>query len=90
MPSATLSIRMDTAAKERLQALASSTGRSSSHLAAEAIDTYLKTQEWQIKAIRQGLESLNADGSITHQDMRAWVESWGTDSEKSPPQPRHR
>ena len=40
MTSSTLSIRVDSAQKKRLEALAKSTGRSRSYLAADAISAY--------------------------------------------------
>ena len=50
MTSSTFTIRVDEAAKARLEALALSTGRSRSFLAAEAISEYLAVNEWQIAA----------------------------------------
>jgi len=90
MASSTLSIRVDETAKKRLQALAASTGRSSSYLAAEAIDNYLQLQEWQIAAIQDGIDSIEKHGTVPHREVMAWVESWGTESELPKPQPRRR
>jgi RHH-type transcriptional regulator, rel operon repressor / antitoxin RelB len=90
MSSTTLSIRVDETAKARLQALAESTGRSSSFLAAEALDTYLDLQEWQVAAIKKGIESLDKHGGVPHAEVKAWVESWGTDKELPRPKARHR
>src|ERR1700732_3211310 len=47
MRSATFTVRVDAAAKKRLERLAKSTGRSRSFLAAEAINEYLDVNEWQ-------------------------------------------
>jgi len=90
MASATLSIRVDKSAKERLQALAQSTGRSSSYLAAEAIDNYLQLQEWQIAAVQEGIDSIEKRGTVPHGEVTAWIESWGTDNELPRPKPRRR
>ena len=56
MPSATFTIRVDEADKERLEALARSTGRSRSVLTAEAIAEYLAVNEWQIARIKAAME----------------------------------
>jgi RHH-type transcriptional regulator, rel operon repressor / antitoxin RelB len=73
MSSNTLSIRVDDAAKERLAALAKSTGRTSSFLAAEAINAYLDINEWQVQGIRHAMASLDAGSSVAHGDVKAWA-----------------
>ena len=85
MPSATFTIRVDEADKERLEALARSTGRSRSFLAAEAITEYLAVNEWQIARIKAAMEDLDRGEFIEHDAVRKWVESWGTDNELEPP-----
>jgi RHH-type transcriptional regulator, rel operon repressor / antitoxin RelB len=86
MASTTLSIRVDETAKARLQALSEATGRSSSYLAAEAVEQYLKTQEWQVAAIKKGLEDAEAGRVVAHEDVMAWINSWDTDHELPMPQ----
>jgi RHH-type transcriptional regulator, rel operon repressor / antitoxin RelB len=88
MASTTLSIRVDETAKVRLQALAESTGRSSSFLAAEALETYLDLQEWQVAAIKKGLADAKAGHVVPNEDVMAWINSWDTDQEL--PMPRSR
>ena len=85
MPSATFTIRVDQADKQRLEALARSTGRSRSFLAAEAIAEYLAVNEWQIGRIRSAMASLDRGEGVEHAAVRKWVESWGSDSELEPP-----
>jgi RHH-type rel operon transcriptional repressor/antitoxin RelB len=85
MPSATFTIRVDEADKERLEALARSTGRSRSFLAAEAIAEYLAVNEWQVARIKAAMEDLDRGEFIEHDAVRKWVESWGTDNELEPP-----
>jgi RHH-type rel operon transcriptional repressor/antitoxin RelB len=60
MRSATFTVRVDAAAKKRLEKLAKSTGRSRSFLAAEAINDYLDVNEWQVAGIKQAIASLAA------------------------------
>jgi RHH-type transcriptional regulator, rel operon repressor / antitoxin RelB len=48
--------RIDAALKAKLEALARSTKRSKSYLAAEAIAAYIELHEWQIGEIEAGIE----------------------------------
>jgi predicted transcriptional regulator len=88
MPSATLTIRVDESDKQRLEALARSTGRSRSLLAAEAIAEYLAVNEWQIEAIRTAMAEAERGETVPHEAVREWVASWGTDQELEPPRPK--
>ncbi len=85
MTSTTLTIRVDESDKARLDALARSTGRSRSFLAAEAIAEYLSVNEWQIEAIRTAIAETERGETISHEAVRQWVASWDTDQELEPP-----
>ena len=85
MPSTTFTLRLDAAAKARLEQLAKSTGRSRSFLAAEAINEYLDVNEWQVAGIRQAIASLDEDQGVTHDAVLDWVESWDGDRERPVP-----
>ena len=58
--STTISVRLDTAVKARLDQLADATHRSKSFLAAEAIRTFVDLNEWQISEIRAALTEADA------------------------------
>ena len=88
MPSATFTVRVDEADKERLEALARSTGRSRSFLAAEAIAEYLEVNEWQVAATRAAMDSLDRGERVAHEDVRDWVASWGGARPFDLPRPR--
>jgi RHH-type rel operon transcriptional repressor/antitoxin RelB len=81
----TLTMRVRNALKQRLEKLSRSTGRSRSYLAAEAISTYLDTNEWQVARTKQAIHSLDAGKGIPHERVREWVASWGAKKER--PQP---
>jgi len=85
MTSATFTIRLDEIDKARLEALACSTGRSRSFLAAEAISEYLAVNEWQISATRVAMDSLDRGERVAHEAVREWIDSWGTVSEAEQP-----
>jgi RHH-type transcriptional regulator, rel operon repressor / antitoxin RelB len=76
MASSTFTVRMDTSQINRLEALAESTGRSRSFIAADAINAYLDVNEWQVAGIKQAIASMDANGGIDHADVKGWVETW--------------
>jgi RHH-type transcriptional regulator, rel operon repressor / antitoxin RelB len=85
MRSATFTVRIDTTVKKRLERLAKSTGRSRSFLAAEAINEYLETNEWQVSGIKRAIASLDRGEGIPHDLVKDWVASWGSANEKPVP-----
>jgi predicted transcriptional regulator len=85
MSTDTFSVRVNRSTKNRLEKLAKSTGRSRSFLAAEAIDAYLDTNEWQISGISAALSSLDRGKGIPHQRVKQWVGSWETTKERPIP-----
>jgi RHH-type transcriptional regulator, rel operon repressor / antitoxin RelB len=89
MTSSTLTVRVDNTQKKRLEALAKSTGRSRSFLAADAIGAYLDVNEWQVAGIRQAIASIDSNGGVDHADVKKWVASWGN-AKAVPKAPRTR
>lgn len=81
MASTTFTVRVDAAVKKRLEKLAKSTGRSRSFIAAEAIDTYLDINEWQVAGIKHAIASIDRGEGIPHQQVKEWIASWGSDHE---------
>ena len=57
---AVVTVRVDAGLKSKLEALARSTKRSKSFLAAEAIAAYVELNEWQISEIEAGIAELEA------------------------------
>lgn len=85
----TMTVRLDVATKERLEALARSTKRSASLLAAEAIEAFVDVDEWQVEGIEQAVAEADAGGAaVPHGEMVAWLASWGSEDEIEPPEPR--
>ncbi len=85
MPSTTFTVRVDAAVKKRLEKLAKSTGRTRSFLAAEALAEYLDVNEWQVAGIRKAMDSLERGDGVPHDQMKAWVDSWGGKTERAAP-----
>jgi RHH-type transcriptional regulator, rel operon repressor / antitoxin RelB len=85
MSSTTFTVRVDAAAKKRLEKLAKSTGRSRSFLAAEAIKEYLDVNEWQVAGIKRAIASVDRGEGVPHARVKDWVTSWGSRRERPIP-----
>ncbi len=81
----TFTIRVSEDVKRRLEKLAKATSRTRSSLAADAVATYVVEQEWQLAEIEEGIKDSEAGRVIPHQDVKRWLNSWGTDNEEAPP-----
>jgi RHH-type transcriptional regulator, rel operon repressor / antitoxin RelB len=80
-----LSVRLDSATKKQLEALAKRARRSKSFLAAEAIAAFVDAERWQLDEIQAGLRELDAGRGIAHRDVANWMRSWGRTRERKAP-----
>jgi predicted transcriptional regulator len=83
--SSTLSIRLKPEIKKRLAKLAQASGRSSNFLISDAVESYVADQERMLAEIGQAERQLASGHFIKHDDMKAWLLSWGTKHELPPP-----
>ena len=83
--STTLSVRIDSDTKKRLEALARRARRSKSFLAAEAITAFVEAESWQLDQIQAGIEELDAGHGVAHKDVANWLRSWGRPRERKAP-----
>src|ERR1700746_1942621 len=83
--SATLSIRLKAETKRRLAKLARVSGRSRNFLISDAVEYYVADKERMLAEIRQADREVKSGHYIRHEDMKAWLLSWGTDRELPPP-----
>jgi RHH-type rel operon transcriptional repressor/antitoxin RelB len=81
----TLSIRIDSETKTRLDALAKLSKRSKSFLAAEAIAAYVESEAWQIGEIQAGIADLDSGEMVSHEKVSKWLKSWGRPGETKAP-----
>jgi RHH-type rel operon transcriptional repressor/antitoxin RelB len=56
----TISFRLETDKKEKLDAIAVALDRDRSYLLNEAIDAYLEVHQWQIRHIQKGIRQADA------------------------------
>jgi RHH-type transcriptional regulator, rel operon repressor / antitoxin RelB len=83
----TVTIRLPAEIKGKLAALATSTNRSKSWLAAQAIAAYVEDQSWQIQQIEAAVTLADSDQAtwIPATEVDEWLTSWGADQECSTP-----
>jgi RHH-type rel operon transcriptional repressor/antitoxin RelB len=81
----TLSIRIDSDTKKRLDALSKRSRRSKSFLAAEAIAAYVESEEWQVREIQTGIAELDSGQEVSHEKVSKWLKSWGKPGETKAP-----
>ena len=81
----TLTVRVPKTLKARLAKLAVATERSSSWLAAYALESYVSDQEWQVAAIRSGKRDVKAGRIVSHDKVARWLRSWGSKRELPAP-----
>lgn len=72
-----LNVRLPVSTHSRLSKLTSSTGRSKTFLAVEALDAYLEQQAWQIAEIKAGLAEADRGEFATEDEVRAVFAKYG-------------
>ena len=80
-----ITTRINTALKAKLEALARSTKRSKSFLAAEAIAAYLELNEWQIGELQRGWQNSMRAQVCPKKRVRSGIAGYCSQSEISPP-----
>lgn len=83
------SIRIADEVDKPLEALSKKLDRSKSYIINQAIKEFLARQSledsrWQDTL--EALESIKAGKSVDEEDVNAWLNSWGTNDHKSPPE----
>lgn len=72
-----VSVRLSEPVAERLENLAHATNRSKSFLAAQAIEEFLALQEWQVAAIKEGIDAADRGELVSHDEAVAELSRWG-------------
>ena len=79
--SATMTIRLEPALKQRLDHLAEATQRSKSFLAAQAIREFVDLNEWQVQEIRNALAEADNEEFASDDLVREVLDKWGVDAD---------
>jgi len=72
-----ISVRMPGDLADRLNNLAKATDRSRSYLVSLAIEEFVATQEWQVQAIKEGIEDAKAGRVADHPEAVKELQKWG-------------
>ncbi|RNF72398.1 ribbon-helix-helix protein, CopG family [Marinomonas rhizomae] len=84
-----LGVRLDKQLESRLSALAAKTQRSKSFLAKEALTRYIEEEERKQRenelTMARWEEYQETGGAISNDTMTEWLESWGSNQEKTCP-----
>ena len=69
----TMTLRLPSEVKARLENLAKSTDRSKTYLASRAIEAYLDAQEWQVEAIQDAVHEADSPNAhfFDHEEVEA-------------------
>jgi RHH-type rel operon transcriptional repressor/antitoxin RelB len=81
----TLTIRVPTNLKRRLDRLAKQSKLSKSWLATDAVQQYVDEQERQATLIEKADREVDAGRFVPHSVVRQWLLSWGSKKELPPP-----
>lgn len=77
MKTVTLTVRIPSEVKDRLEALSKATDRTQAYLASQAIQEFIETQEWQIKAIEEGIEAAERGEFASDDQVKQAFSKWG-------------
>jgi predicted transcriptional regulator len=78
---APVSVRLDAGLNERMTAVAAALDRPKSWVIEQAVQDFVAAQEWQLAAIDEGIRAADAGRVVAHDDVEAWVRSWGRPDE---------
>jgi predicted transcriptional regulator len=82
---APVSIRLQPALNDQVGALAAAMDRPKSWVIEQAIKDFVAAQSWQIAAMEEGVRAADEGRTAAHEDVAAWVKSWGSPEELPPP-----
>lgn len=83
------SVRMSDQLMDKLEAIAKKLDRSKGWIIKDAVSQYvdrLDRKEKMLVETRQALSEIESGDVIDGDEVMAWIESWGSDDEKSAPQ----
>lgn len=81
MKTATVSAKLNPKIAKKLELLVKATARSRSYLVAEAIETYVEDQTWQIEAIEEGIKEADKGKFATESQVKKTFKKWGVNED---------
>jgi predicted transcriptional regulator len=78
---APVSVRLEAALNDQVNAIAAALDRPKSWVIEQAVRDFVALQEWQLTAIDDGVKAADEGRVAPHEDVAAWVRSWGKPDE---------
>lgn len=78
---APVSVRLQPELNEQVAAIAAALDRPKSWVIEQAVRDYVELQAWHLAAIDEGIKAADAGRVVAHEDVAAWVRSWGRPDE---------
>jgi RHH-type transcriptional regulator, rel operon repressor / antitoxin RelB len=72
----TMTVRLESELKDRLDKLADATHRSRSFLAGEAIRKFIELNEWQIQELQKAIKEADAGDFASNQEVKDVFDKW--------------
>jgi len=76
-----VSVRLAPELNKQLADIAAALDRPKSWVIEQAIKDFVAVQAWHLEAIDEGIRDADAGRIVTHDDVAAWVRSWGKPDE---------
>jgi predicted transcriptional regulator len=83
---APVSVRLEPDLNAKVTAIAAALDRPRSWVIEQAVRDFVAVQEWQLAAIDTGLRAADTGRVVAHDDVVAWVRSWGRPDELPMPE----
>ena len=78
---APVSVRLEESLNQEVAAIAAALDRPKSWVIEQAVKDFVATQQWQLAASGEGIKAADEGRVAAHEDVAAWVESWGRPDE---------
>ncbi|HZL00919.1 MAG TPA: CopG family ribbon-helix-helix protein [Caulobacteraceae bacterium] len=72
-----VSVRLESGLNDRIGAIAAALDRPKSWAIEQAVRDFVEVQEWQLAAIEEGIRAADEGHVVAHDEVVAWVRSWG-------------
>jgi predicted transcriptional regulator len=79
-------IRLTPELDKQVTKIAEAINRPKSWVIEQAIKDFVAVQEWHLAAIDEGIRDADAGRVVPHEDVAAWVRSWGKPGELPTPE----
>jgi len=83
---APVSVRLEPVLNDQVTSIAAALDRPRSWVIEQAVRDFVAVQQWQLAAIDEGLQAADAGRIVAHEDVVAWVQSWGQPDELPMPE----